>query len=149
MMDCDKALMLLMGHLDGELDESSERDLMAHLEECESCRGEERSYRRLTAMTDSIGFIEPTETEWRAHWQGIYNKLERGTAWILLSLGATILLLYGAWHLIADFLLDAAYPLMLRLGVGVATAGTVVLAVSVVRERIRVYPVDRYEEVEL
>ena len=100
-------------------------------------------------MTDSIEFIEPTETEWRAHWQGIYNRLERGTAWILLSLGAAILLLYGAWHLIADFLLDAAYPLMLRLGVGVATAGTVVLAVSVVRERIRLYPVDRYEEVEL
>ena len=49
----------------------------------------------------------------------------------------------------ADFLLDGAYPLILRLGVGCAATGTVVLAVSVVRERIRLYPVDRYEEVEL
>jgi len=100
-------------------------------------------------MTDSIGFIEPTETEWRAHWEAVYNRLERGTAWVLLSLGATLLLLYGAWHLVADFLLDAAYPLLLRLGVGFAATGTVVLAVSVVRGRIRLYPLDRYEEVEL
>jgi anti-sigma factor RsiW len=149
MMDCDKAVMLLMGHLDGELDDESQQALKAHLDGCVACRREEKAYRRLTAMTESIEFVEPTEAEWRAHWEGVYNQCERGFAWILLSLGAIILLACGIWQLIAEFLLDAAYPLMLRLGVGVASAGTVVLAVSVVRERIRLYSVDRYEEVEL
>ena len=148
-MDCEKAVLLLMGRLDGELDETTDKELSAHLEQCAACRREESAHRRLTAMTDSIEFIEPTDQEWRAHWQSIYNRLERGVAWVLLSLGATILLLYGMWHLIADFLLDAAYPLMLRLGVGFAATGSVVLAVSVVRERMRLLPVDRYEEVEL
>ncbi len=148
-MECEKACLLLMGHLDGELDDRSRLDLEQHLEGCAACRREESAYRRLTAMTDSIGFIEPTETEWRAHWEAIYNRLERGVAWIFLSLGAVTLLLYGMWHLAADFLLDAAYPLILRLGVGFAAIGTIVLAVSVVRERIRLYPTDRYEEVEL
>jgi predicted anti-sigma-YlaC factor YlaD len=148
-MECEKAVLLLMGRLDGELDEATERELSAHLAECASCRREESAYRRLTAMTDSLEFVEPTDKEWRAHWQAIYNRLERGAAWILLSLGSIILLLYGMWHLAADFLLNATYPLMLRIGVGCATTGTVVLAVSVVRERIRLLPVDRYEEVEL
>jgi predicted anti-sigma-YlaC factor YlaD len=148
-MDCEKAVLLLMGHLDGELDDARRRELEAHLLACPACRREERAYRRLTAMTDGMGFIEPTETEWRTHWEAIYNRMERGAAWILLSLGAIVLLLYGAWHLVADFLLDATYPLIFRLGVGLITTGTVVLAVSVVRERIRLYPVDRYEEVEL
>jgi predicted anti-sigma-YlaC factor YlaD len=148
-MDCEKALLLLMGHLDGELDEKSKQALLAHLEACEACRREERSYRRLTAMTDSIAFIEPTETEWRAHWQSIYNRLERGMGWVLLSIGSILLLTYAGWHFIGDFLLNSAYSLLLRLGLGIGTTGALVLAVSVVRERIRTLPVDRYEEVKL
>ena len=46
-------------------------------------RREEREYRRLGRLTDEIDFIEPTETEWRAHWSSIYNRVERGIGWLL------------------------------------------------------------------
>ena len=54
-----------------------------------------------------------------------------------------------SWRLIADFLLCEEFSPVLRAGVAALTAGAVVLGVSVVRERIRLYRVDRYEEVEL
>jgi len=148
-MECERVLELLMGYLDGELPEEERSRVERHLASCESCRREERAYRRLSDMTESIEFVEPTEAEWKVHWQGIYNRLERGAAWILLSLGASILLLYGAYRLLEDFLLDSGHSLFLRIGVGTVTAGGVVLAVSVVRERLRLRKVDRYEEVEL
>ena len=148
-MECKEVLPLLMGFLDGELDGKDLAAVRAHLDGCASCRNEEAAYRRLGEMTDEIEFIEPTETEWRAHWQSIYNRLERGAAWILLSIGAVVLILYGLFRLCADFLLDGGQPMLLRIGVGAGTAGFVVLAVSVARERIRLYRVDRYEEIEL
>jgi len=148
-MECEKVLELLMGYLDGELTDDDRAEVKRHLESCAACRKEELAYLRLNEMTESMEFVEPTEAEWRAHWQHIYNRLERGVAWLLLSLGAAVVLLYGAYRLLEDFLLDSAYSLALRLGVGALTAGGIVLAVSVVRERIRLYRVDRYEEVEL
>ncbi len=140
---------LLMGYLDGELDEERRALVERRLAEDPAFRRELEEYRRLAEMTEEIDFIEPTETEWRAHWNHIYNRLERGAAWILLSLGALCFVLYGLWHLIRDFLLDPRRDLLLRLGTGAAAAGAAVLAVSVIRERLRLRRVDRYEEVEL
>lgn len=148
-MDRKKARELLMGYLDGELDEDDERAIEARLREDPELRRDEREFRRLKQLTDGIEFLEPTEAEWRQHWSVVYNRLERGIGWFLLSVGSLILLLTGAWHLMNDFLLDPEQPLLLRLGVGTAAAGGIFLGVSVVRERIRVYRYDRYNEVEL
>ena len=148
-MDCKEIRELLMGYIDEELAATERAEVASHLMGCAACRKEEASFRRLSEMTESIQFVEPTEGEWRAHWEGIYNRLERGVGWILLSLGAIILLLYGAYHLLVDFMMNGAYSIILRAGVGLATAGTAVICVSVVRERLRLFRVDRYEEVEL
>lgn len=148
-MECREIRELLMGYIDGELGETERVELEAHLTKCPSCRKEESSFRSLSEMTESIQFVEPTEGEWRVHWEGIYNRLERGAGWILLSLGVIVLLFYGSYHLLVDFLMNASYSLVLRVGVGLATAGAVVISVSVIRERLRLFRVDRYEEVEL
>jgi len=145
----DRARQLLMGYLDGELDEDQRAEIEALLESDPELRREEREFRRLGRMTDQIDFIEPTEAEWRAHWSSIYNRMERGIGWLLLSVGSIILALTGAWHFLKDFLLNAEHSFLLRFGVGTAVAGGIFLGVSVVRERIRVYRVDRYNEVEL
>jgi predicted anti-sigma-YlaC factor YlaD len=148
-MKCEEVLELLMGDLDGEVDDAARAEVESHLQGCADCRREAGAYRRLHAMAESIEFAEPTDAEWRAHWTGIYNRIERGVGFILLSLGAMLLAGYGLFSLARDFLLCDDYPAILRIGVGAAAAGGIVLGVSVVRERMRVYPVDRYEEVEL
>ncbi|MEN8151055.1 MAG: zf-HC2 domain-containing protein [Planctomycetota bacterium] len=148
-MDRKKARELLMGYLDGELDEDDERAIEARLREDPELRRDEREFRRLKQLTDGIEFIEPTEAEWRQHWSFVYNRLERGIGWLLLSVGSLILLLTGAWYLLTDFFLDPEQPFLLRLGVGTAVAGGVFIGVSVARERIRIYRYDRYNEVEL
>ena len=148
-MDRKRARELLMGYLDGELEEDDERAIEERLREDPELRREERDFRRMKQLMDGIDFLEPTEAEWRAHWSVIYNRLERGIGYLLLSVGSLILLLTGAWHFLNDFLLDPEQPLLLRVGVGTAVAGGVFLGVSVVRERIRVYRYDRYNEVEL
>jgi anti-sigma factor RsiW len=148
-MDRKKARELLMGYLDGELDEDDQRAMEARLREDPELRREENEFRRMKQLMDGIEFLEPTEAEWRAHWSVVYNRLERGVGWVLLSLGSAILLLTGAWYFLKDFLLDPEQPFLLRLGLGTAVAGGVFLGVSVVRERIRVYRYDRYNEVEL
>jgi len=148
-MDREHARKLLMGYIDDELSEEERSEIEDLLRRDEDLRREEQEFRKLKQMTDGIEFLEPTEAEWRAHWSCIYNRIERGIGWFLLSLGSLVLLLVGAWHFLRDFLLDPEQSFLLRFGVGTAVAGGVFLGVSVVRERIRVYRVDRYNEVEL
>ena len=81
------------------------------------------------------------------YWANVYNRLERGVGWLLFSVGAIILLAYGAWHFVQDFVLDSSIPLLVRAGVCAATLGAIVLLVSVFRERLFIRSKERYKEI--
>ena len=148
-MDCERAKTLLMGLIDNELSEADRAVVHEHLAACGGCRHEEAEFRRLADVTSRLTFREPTHAEWRQWCRETRNRLERGIGFGLLSFGMLTLGLYGLWELLSGFLMDSERSPALRVGVGAASAGALVVAASVVRERIRLYRTDRYEEVEL
>ena len=140
----DRYKQLLMALLDGELAPAERAELETHLADCRECRAELDGFRRLKEVTDMVRFEEPDDAVWASYWHGIYNRLERGLGWILLSLGAIVLLAYGTFRLVEGLFADPTVALLVKVGVGAGLLGIVVLVVSLVRERLFGLRSDRY-----
>jgi len=140
----DRFKALLMGFMDGELAPGERQEFEQHLAGCRDCSAELEEFRKLKEVTDMVRFGEPEDKVWDVYWQGIYNRIERGVGWILASIGAVLLLAFGAFKLIETLLTDPTVSLILKIGVSALLLGLVLLLVSLVRERIFGLKYDRY-----
>jgi len=144
-MNCDDEMRALVSaHVDGELTPDQQKRLEAHLAECEACRRELADMQALKQELDMIKFTEPTDKEFQRYWSGVYNRLERGVAWVLLSVGAIVLLCYGGFKLVEEIIGDPALRWWVKGGVLAAVFGAAVLFVSLLRERLAVRKADKY-----
>ena len=145
---CDEARILLMGHIDGELGPAETTRIEDHLAVCVSCRREETAFRALGEVTEEMINEELLPIDLEAEWDSIYRRMERSFGWILMSVGLIILLGFGAWQLVNEFLLNAEASMWLRVGVGATLAGVIVLLVSIGREALTKHRSERYREVQ-
>jgi len=146
-MDREKAMELITAYADGELNEAGKLEAEELLAASAEMRAELEALRKMKALTGSLRFAEPEQEVWNMYWANVYNRIERGVGWILLSLGAIVLLAWGAWHFVEDFLLNSNEPLVVKAGLSAAILGAIVLLVSVLRERLFIRRKERYEEV--
>jgi len=145
-MNCEKYKPLLTGYLDDELPPGRRAELEAHLAACPACRAELGEIRQLKEELATMQFEEPGDAELQRYWRGVYNRLERGLGWILLSLGAILVLSYGAVQLIGELIADPGVALVMKIGVVALILGAVVLFVSLLRERLTLCKTDRYSK---
>jgi hypothetical protein len=144
---CERFRELAAGHLDRELSPAETEELRRHLEECPDCRLELERQRELKEVIDTMKLPEPPPELWDRYWLGVYNRLERGVAWVLISVAAVIFLGAAAYHLILALFTEAEMPVIMRVGLGCGVAGLAILFVSVLRERLFVRGKDKYREV--
>lgn len=147
-MGCEKFEFLISGLLDGELDAAEEQLLKEHLLVCDSCRKKHEELLRLKEVTDSVRFKDLPEEIWAGYWKSIYSRIERGLGWILLSVGAVILIAFGFYEFLSQLFADPEVSLLVKIGVSALGLGVIILLVSITRERIFAYRRDRYREVQ-
>jgi predicted anti-sigma-YlaC factor YlaD len=145
---CDEARLKLMEFLDGELAPAEVPRLEDHLAVCVDCRHEEKLYRRLEEVTAEMANEEYPNVDIEVAWETIYRRMERGIGWLIMSVGLIILLGYGAWQMLNEFLLDPEVPVLVRFGTGAAVAGAIVLLISIGREVTTKSRSERYREVQ-
>ena len=145
-MSCQEFKPMITGYLDGELSPEQAQRLQSHLSTCQDCSGELANLRDLKENLAMIKFKEPTDAELERYWKSIYNRLERGLAWILFSAGAIIVLCYGGFKLIEQTIKDPSIGLLLKIGLTALVFGAVILFVSLLRERLTVGKVDKYSK---
>ncbi len=138
---------LLMGYLDSELTQLEALRVEEHLERCPECAAELEEFRKLKEVTHDMRVLMPDETYWEDYWSHVYNRLERKIGWILFSLGAILLASYGLYALVEQLLLRQGIPLVVRIGVLALVVGFCTLLVSVLRERIFLSKLDKYERI--
>jgi predicted anti-sigma-YlaC factor YlaD len=136
-----------MAYLDNELNEEQKRAFEEHLAGCRDCTRDLAQFRKLKEMTDCVAFVEPEDRVWEQYWGNIYNRVERGTGWILFSVAAIALLLYGGFQIIESLIRDPGLGTLLKIGLLALLGGVVILFVSVLRERIFFWSRDRYRDV--
>lgn len=148
-MNCEQAKILLSGLVDAELNPEEKKIISDHIASCSECRKEYARLRKMKEVTDDMKYFDLPDKLWAGYWREIYNRVERGIGWILLSIGAIILLAFAAWQILDKFFLDPAEPLYLKLGVGLLLLGLIILLISIIRERLFSRKHDRYDEVEI
>jgi len=147
-MEHQKMKELISFYFDGELNKEQRKQVKEHLNECSECRAEFEGINKLEEIMSKVEFKKPSKDVWKIYWYSVYNRLERRLGWILLSIGAIILLFFGAYKMIEGIIQDSTTPLVLKVGILVFIGGVVVMLVSLIRERFFIRKRERYKEVE-
>lgn len=146
-MDDDRR-RLLAGYVDGELTDQERQEFEQALKLDEELRAELKQFEQLKETTGQMQYADLPEEVWQTYWSSIYRKTERGLGWILISLGAIVLLMFGTYEVFHELYRDPGSPLWLKIGLTAGTAGAIVLLVSFIRERVFSYKRERYREVQ-
>lgn len=147
MKRCTDYQILITGYVDNELTDDQVKELKAHLDGCPECRKELERARIMKNALDIMSIQTPEDEYWDGYWAGIYNRLERQSGWLFFVMGMTVLLIGGVIVLFRDVLFGAETPLWAGIGGTVTIVGSVVLIVSLIRERVRVDRHERYKDV--
>ncbi len=138
---------LMMAAVDEELNDAGRRELEDALQSNPEWADEYDAYQHLKKRVQRVRFEAPPRELWDTYWLRVYNRLERGIGWILLSIGAVILLAYFGVEMIEAILNDPDLALIAKIGLFIILAGFAVLSASVVREKFSSRKHDPYKEV--
>jgi hypothetical protein len=137
---------LMMRVVDGVAAPDEEMTLAEAIRGNERWKTELRAFRRIKEVTDSMRFKELPDSYWPGYWESVYRGMERGLGWILLSVGAIILLAFGMYTGLSQFYSDPGIGVLLKVGVSAAGLGVILLLVSIMRERLFARKHERYEK---
>lgn len=143
----EKTRELLAGYVDGELTEAERATVENELQRDPQMQAELDEFRKLKEMTGMIKYADLPQEVWDGYWQNLYRTMERGIGWILFSIGAIALLIFGLFQFFKELYSDPKVPILVSVSVTVLGIGAVFLLVSFIRERLFSYNRDRYRKV--
>jgi predicted anti-sigma-YlaC factor YlaD len=147
MKTCSQFEILISGYLDGELNTAQETALLEHLKTCAECRRELERGKMVNKALETAAIRTPEDDFWDGYWSGIYNRLERNTAWIFLVIGSVILASGFFVQLFHTLFLSDETPIWMAGGSVFGIIGLTILVVSLIRERVRVNRHERYKDI--
>ena len=139
---------LMMAALDGEISADERRQLDRLLADSAELDEEWQRLRQLKEVTRMTRIDTLPEERWTTYWQSVYNRLERGLGWLLVSVGAIVVGGWGLWHAVQELFTDPSLPLGIKLAIFALGLGGLILAVSVGREKFSAWRHDPYKEIE-
>jgi predicted anti-sigma-YlaC factor YlaD len=133
---------LLSGYLDGALTQSEDQRVRLHLEDCAACRVLYDELKTLRETTMKTRFVLPADDQWDERPRSALSRLFRGTGWTLTVGWLVAVALFAAWQLATGP--ESAVE---KLAIFAGVSAVAVLFLSVLIDRLRVLPGDRYRRV--
>jgi predicted anti-sigma-YlaC factor YlaD len=137
----------MMSYLDDELSAEQRQQFEEHLAECPECAGELEEFRKLKAITDEVTLVEPEDRIWQQYWGSVYNRIERGVGWVVLSVAGILLAIYGGFKVIEGIIKDPQVELILKVALLALITALGILFVSALRETLYFWKKDRYRKI--
>ena len=135
-------------YLDGDITNEEKSELENLLASDSELKNEFDEQVRIKEVLTKMKLKNPSVEIWDSYWLGVYNKMERGLAWILVSLGAVILIVYGTYEGVSEMLKDTSTPAFVKIGVTALLVGGLILLLSVLREKLFTRKHDKYKEIQ-
>ncbi len=146
-MNNDRFIILLERHFDGELTADEKIEFNRILED-EKYRSEFEEQKKVKEVLKKMNLKNPTKEFWDGYWLNTYNKLERGIAWIFISIGVVLLIGYAAIELVDRLFTNDGGPLVIKIGLTALFFGSLVLIFSLLREKLFTRKNDKYKEIQ-
>ncbi len=145
--DPDRIRKLMMASIDGESSPEEENELKQILLDHPDWAEEYHQLKIMKDMTSQTKLKEPQPELWDNYKRRVFTRIERGIGWILFTLGAVVLLLYGAWTALSGILTDPNLAWWLKAAIISVTVGGIILLVSLLREKLYLDKHERYKDV--
>jgi ferric-dicitrate binding protein FerR (iron transport regulator) len=144
----ERARLLMMAALDDELASGESEELDRLLAEEPELRSEWDRLHEVKEVTDAMSLRRPPEETWEQYFESVYNRAERGFAWILLSMGAIVMTGWALWIGLEELWGTADLPMYLKIAIYAMLLGLAVLLLSVIREKLFMRRTDPYKEIQ-
>ena len=143
----ERFIYLIEKYFDNELSIDENTELNSLIQN-EDLKNEFEEQKRVKEVLSKMKLKNPSVEVWDKYWVGVYNKLERGIAWLAVSVGFLILIIYGSIEVVEKFLAHTQTPGIIKFGISVLVIGGLILLFSVLREKFFTHTRDKYKEVQ-
>lgn len=144
----ERFIILLEKHFDNELTESESQEFETIINSNTELKHEFEEQKRIKEVLRKMKLKNPSREEWDSYWMGVYNRIERGIAWIVISIGALLFFGYASYEVVNALINDTHTPPLAKLGVTLLIFGALILIFSLLREKIFTSKRDKYKEVQ-
>lgn len=133
---------LLSGYIDRELTQADAQRVRLHLEDCATCRAILDELAGLRKASRSTPFVPVPDDQWNERPRGTLSLFARRLGWVIVVAWLLTLAGVGVWELLVS-----PGSLGVKLLAAAAVGGPALLFVSVLVDRLRTLPTDRYRSV--
>ena len=144
----ERFIYLMENHFENKLSEDEEKEFSNLINNNGEFKKEFEEQKRVKEVLSNMMLKNPSQEIWEGYWLGIYNRIERGLAWIIISIGAVLFLGFSVIKFIETLYLDSTVPVIMKIGIYAISFGLVILVVSLLRERIFSLKHDKYREIQ-
>lgn len=144
----EREIYLMEMALEGELSSDEKEEFEKMINENSSIKEEYEEQKKIKGVLMNMSLKNPGKEFWDGYWLSIYNKIERGIAWILISISAIVIAAYGIIEAIQNLLAETDIPVFLKISIIVFVIGIAILIFSLIREKITTNKVDKYKEIQ-
>ena len=144
----ERYIYLQENFFEGSLSVEEEKELNDLLFNNPELQFELNEQKRIKDVLKKMSLKNPDSEVWDKYWLDSYNKIERGIAWLFVSIGAIIFIAFGAYYFV-DIIFDEKniHP-VLKFGISASIFGGVILVFSVAREKFLIGRSDKYKGIQ-
>jgi hypothetical protein len=147
-MISEKFIVLLEKYFSNEISSEEKNEFEKMLKSDSQLQSEFDEQKRIKEVLNKMKLKNPSREVWDSYWMGIYNRIERGIAWIVISIGAMIFFGYASYEIVNAFIKDTQAPVLAKIGISMLVFGGLILLFSLIREKMFSSKRDKYKEIQ-
>ncbi len=144
----EREIYLIELALEKKLSGDEVREFEELMKEKSQFKKEFEEQQKIKEALMKMSLKNPGKEFWDGYWVSLYNRLERGFAWVLILISGVILVGYGVYEAVSQLLADTQLPSIIKISIFVLLIGVGILVYSLLRERIATGKRDKYKEIQ-
>ncbi len=144
----EKFIVLTEKYFSDELSKEEKIELERMLKSDSQLQSEFDEQKNIKEVLNKMKLKNPSREVWDSYWMGVYNRIERGIAWVVISIGALIFFGYASYEIVNAFIKDTQAPVLAKIGISMLVFGGLILLFSLIREKIFSSKRDKYKEIQ-
>jgi hypothetical protein len=144
----EKFIVLMEKYFSNEISNEEKGEFNQLLKSNNELRTEFEEQKRIKEVLNKMKLKNPSREVWDGYWMQIYNRIERGIAWVVISIGAIIFFGYASYEIVNAIIKDTEVPVIAKVGIALLVFGGLILLFSIIREKIFTSKRDKYKEIQ-